>query len=235
VRYWYWYRTHRVKFAMLWYEACLSPITFIVVMCVMPDLTAQPASSSAGVLPQTIEVTATAEHHFTFHELLSELNPLQYLPVVGTIYRAVTGDTIPESAREAGSLVVSGLIGGPIGVAINLATLAIEKITGIDPEKIGHDALVHLGIGSQDTSTIAVAAPQPAAALPKPSASVSSPAPLAWSSSQLMAYGVTTTANDTLKRGALEGADVLNDMELARHSAQRAALTYAASPALPNS
>ena len=56
----------------------------------------------------------------TFQQLLSELNPLQYVPVVGTIYRAVTGDTIPETARFAGSLVVSGLTGGPIGLAVNL-------------------------------------------------------------------------------------------------------------------
>ena len=33
---------------------------------------------------------------FSFHELLSELNPLQYLPVIGTIYRSMTGDLIPE-------------------------------------------------------------------------------------------------------------------------------------------
>jgi hypothetical protein len=196
----------------------------------MPDLLAQPPSSSAATLPQTIEIAPPAQHHFTFHELLSELNPLQYVPVVGTIYRAVTGDTIPETAREAGSLVVSGLLGGPVGVAMNVAALAIEKITGIDPEKIGHDILVHLGIGGQDSSTIAIPAAKPAAALPTPAASVSRPA--AWSPSQLTAYGVTMTGNDRLRRGAVEGADVLNDMELMRHTAQRA---YAASPALPNS
>jgi hypothetical protein len=198
----------------------------------MPDLVAQSPSSSTGVPSQTIEITAPAQHHFTFHELLSELNPLQYVPVVGTIYRAVTGDTIPETAREAGSLVVSGLMGGPIGIATNVALLAIEKITGIDPEKIGHTVLAHLGIGGQETSAVA-AAPR-VASPPKPAAAVSSLVPLAWSPSQLTAYGVTTTAGNGLKRGALEGADVLNDMELARHNAQFVSLAYAASPALPH-
>jgi hypothetical protein len=217
------------------YVACTSPVTFIVVVCVMSDLVAQPPSPSPGVPSQTIEITAPAEHHFTFHELLSELNPLQYLPVVGTIYRAVTGDTIPETAREAGSLVVSGLVGGPIGIATNIAMLAIEKITGLDPEKIGRNVLASVGIGNQDTSTVAAAVMQPAAAPPVLPASRSPLVPLAWSPSQLMAYGVTTASGETSKRSALTGADLLNEMELARHNPQRAALTYSASLALPNS
>jgi hypothetical protein len=200
---------------------------------VMSDLVAQTSSSPAGVSPQSIEVAAPAEHHFSFHELLSELNPLQYVPVVGTIYRAVTGDTIPESAREVGSLVFSGLTGGPIGIATNVATLALERATGIDLEDVGRDVLASLGIGGHDAGAVAVAAAQPAASPAAPA--TPSPAPAAWSPSQLMAYGVTMAANGTLTRGALNGADVLNDMELARHSAQRAAFTYAADPVLPNS
>jgi hypothetical protein len=64
------------------------------------------------------------------------MNPLQYLPVVGTIYRAVTGDVIPEALRDLGSMLVSGLLGGPIGLGMNIATMIGEKVTGIDPEKI---------------------------------------------------------------------------------------------------
>ena len=83
-----------------------------------------------------IQATATADHRFSFHDFLSAINPLQYLPVVGTIYRAVTGDVIPEALRDLGSMLVSGLLGGPIGLGINIATLIGEKVTGIDPEKI---------------------------------------------------------------------------------------------------
>ena len=82
-----------------------------------------------------------------FRQFLSELNPLQYIPVIGTLYRAVTHDTIPQTAREAGSLVVSFLTGGPVGVALNLGALAAEKLTDIDPEKLGEEALASLGIG----------------------------------------------------------------------------------------
>jgi hypothetical protein len=95
---------------------------------------AAPASSA-----QT--TTAQASHGFSFHDFLSAINPLQYLPVVGTIYRAVTGDVIPEALREAGSLLVSGLMGGPIGLGINIVTTLAEKASGIDPEKIVTAAL----------------------------------------------------------------------------------------------
>jgi hypothetical protein len=109
--------------------------------------------------------------------LLSELNPLQYLPVIGTLYRAITGDTIPEVVRDIGSVIVSGLIGGPVGIATNLAALGVEKATGIDPEQIGHGMLASLGVGT--------------------AGAVASPAPVTtfWSPSQLAAYGVTATAN----------------------------------------
>jgi hypothetical protein len=156
-----------------------------------------------------------------FHEFLSELNPLQYIPILGTIYRAVTGDVIPETARDVGSLVVSGLTGGPVGIAINLGTLAAEKITGIDPEKWGSAALAGVGIG---TATPGPAIPPAAPAGPgHPSQTTqasthAAPPAHAWSPAQLTAYGVRTSATGDLRRGALSGADVLNDLELARHS-----------------
>jgi len=159
----------------------------------------------------------------SFHELLSDLNPLQYIPVIGTIYRSVTGDTIPESVRTVGSFAFSGLTGGPVGLATNAAMLVLEKLTGIDPEKIGHDVLASIGIGKSEDSAPAA----PAAATPSATASAAAPAGAAaspqavtpahgWSPSQLSAYGVVTTAQGTLKHGDLVGSDVLNDLELAR-------------------
>src|ERR1700676_2593104 len=87
-----------------------------------------------GTRPPAPARTTTAEDHgFKFHDLLSAMNPLQYLPVVGTLYRAWTGDVIPEALRRAGSMVVSGLLGGPIGLLMNIAVTIAEKITDIDP------------------------------------------------------------------------------------------------------
>src|SRR5580692_4886065 len=86
--------------------------------------------------PAAAPEKAAASHGFSFHALLSALNPLRYLPVVGTIYRAATGDVIPEGLRYAGSMLASGLLGGPIGLLSNVALIIGEKATGIDPEKI---------------------------------------------------------------------------------------------------
>ena len=164
--------------------------------------------------PQTpvVKAALATGSNVTFRQILSELNPLQYLPVVGTIYRSVTGDTVPETARAIGSFLVSGLIGGPIGLAVNAAIQAFDKVTGFDPEKIGHNLLASIGIGNTDTAAVA-AAPVPSIK------ATSSQDAVAWSPAQLKAYGVTTTANGLMKRGIVVGADVLNNLELARHEA----------------
>lgn len=74
---------------------------------------------------------------FGFGDLLDVINPLQHLPVVGTIYRALTGDTMSETARMAGG----ALYGGPIGVVGALANVVFERETGQD---IGDTAMAWL-------------------------------------------------------------------------------------------
>ncbi|MGI4977932.1 MAG: hypothetical protein ACRYG6_13410 [Janthinobacterium lividum] len=199
-------------------------------------------AAAAGTPPGPAAAKPAAAHPSAFHVLLSEMNPLQYVPVVGTIYRAVTGDTIPEAARIAGGLVVSGLTGGPVGIAMNVGATLLERLTGIDPEKIGDRLLAELGIGHATPAhpaTALAAATPPAAAAPAPAPSaIASSAPAssvpassapassapassarAWSPAQLAAYGVTGGADGTLRRGTVSGADVLNSLELARIAA----------------
>jgi hypothetical protein len=62
----------------------------------------------------------------TFDDLVDVINPLQQLPVVGSIYRWLTGDTISPAARIAGG----ALFGGPIGLAGSIGSLIVEGITG---------------------------------------------------------------------------------------------------------
>ena len=143
-----------------------------------------------------------------FHVLLAELNPLQYVPVLGTLYRALTGDRIPEEARTVGSLVVSGIMGGPVGVAIGVAETAVEKMTGIDPERLGTRLLASIGIGNaKPHATPERAPPEPDA---PPALRIA-----AWSPAQLAAYGVTS-AQGSLRLGNLQDSDVLNSLEIAR-------------------
>jgi hypothetical protein len=84
---------------------------------------------------------------FSFHDLVSIVNPLQHLPVVSTVYRAVTGDTIKPFERIAGDT----LYGGVWGFVSSVANIAFEQITGKD---FGDTALALLE-GKDDTADIA--------------------------------------------------------------------------------
>ncbi|MDP2124178.1 MAG: hypothetical protein Q8J92_07335 [Parvibaculum sp.] len=62
----------------------------------------------------------------SFNDLIDTLNPLQHIPVVSEIYRGLTGDAISPQARVAGG----ALYGGPIGLVVSVASLAIAGGTG---------------------------------------------------------------------------------------------------------
>lgn len=65
---------------------------------------------------------------FSFGALLDIVNPLQHIPVVSTIYRAITGDTIGPAPRMMGGAI----FGGVVGLIASAADSAIEAITGKD-------------------------------------------------------------------------------------------------------
>ncbi|WP_259781803.1 hypothetical protein [Aestuariispira ectoiniformans] len=64
----------------------------------------------------------------TFGDFLDIVNPLQHLPVIGTIYRELTGDDISPGARLAGDT----LYGGPLGMASAVVNNAMEEHSGKD-------------------------------------------------------------------------------------------------------
>lgn len=66
--------------------------------------------------------------HVHFSDVLSALNPLQYLPVVGMIYRETTGQTVHPAFRIAVSAVASLLLGGPIGLAATMIGAVISEV-----------------------------------------------------------------------------------------------------------
>lgn len=69
---------------------------------------------------------ATDDDGFGFDDFLDIINPLQHIPIVGTIYREITGDKIETPARIAGGALYGGLFGF-LGAA---GTTALESITG---------------------------------------------------------------------------------------------------------
>jgi hypothetical protein len=71
---------------------------------------------------------------FSFSDFLSVINPLQHIPVVGSIYRALTGDTINPASRVIGGL----LFGGPVGLIASAFNAVVEQTKGKD---LGEQAL----------------------------------------------------------------------------------------------
>jgi hypothetical protein len=69
----------------------------------------------------------TAEPHESFfHHLWDVVNPLQHLPVIGTIYRAITGEHLDPVEKIAGDT----LYGGLWGAVSSIADVAFEGLTG---------------------------------------------------------------------------------------------------------
>ena len=105
---------------------------------------------------------AHAPPDVSFGSILHALNPLQYLPVVGTIYRAITGDTLNEAVRGIGQTLVGGLFGGPIGAVLGAASALVQHFAHIDLDGMAHTAMVDAGMLHDDPPIIAEAAAPPA-------------------------------------------------------------------------
>jgi hypothetical protein len=141
--------------------------------------TADVASSTKAVADST-KAAATPSGdsdsmwHVSFDDLLDVVNPLQHLPIVGTVYRALTHDQIKIPEKIAGD----ALYGGVIGLASSVADVAFEKLTG---HNFG-DTVLALFTSHHDGKQTAVAnadqvkteaasmqaAPTPAAPAPQP-------------------------------------------------------------------
>lgn len=74
--------------------------------------------------------TQPTRHDDTFSvwDLVDMVNPLQHIPVVNMIYRALTGDDI----KPIGQIVGGAIYGGPAGAGMSLVNVAIEHETGKD-------------------------------------------------------------------------------------------------------
>ncbi len=70
--------------------------------------------------------------------ILDIINPLQHIPVVGTLYRKFTGDEIAPAARIAGG----ALFGGPLGGGLAMADMAFAEAKG---STMGETVMAALG------------------------------------------------------------------------------------------
>jgi hypothetical protein len=88
---------------------------------------------------------APAETPSLFDALLDVINPLQHLPLVGPLYRSITGDGIDVPARLAGGALFGGVTGffGALGGAL------YEQVAG---ESLEASALSLFGLGPAPAS-----------------------------------------------------------------------------------
>ncbi len=92
----------------------------------------------------------------SFGAFLANLNPLHHIPVVGWVYRAVTGETAHPLFRGLGGF----LFGGPIGAIVSAVSAMVEGIVSGRPEMGG---VVAKG-EPQGSGAVAAAAGDPAPA-----------------------------------------------------------------------
>ena len=111
-----------------------SPWRANVELAVAPTSTSATSATSAKDAPKVDNGEEAGgfklfgDDGFTFLDFLDIINPLQHIPIIGTLYRQMTGDTL-----DPGSRVIGGtLFLGPFGTVASLANVIIDDATGKD-------------------------------------------------------------------------------------------------------
>jgi hypothetical protein len=210
------------------------------------DLASIPAPAASGAqatakvdLSDIGDPTKGPDHSLSFSEFLSAINPLQHIPVVGSLYRAATGEQILPAARVLGG----ALLGGPVGLIASAFNAGLEQATGKD---LGDKALAWLTPASTGAApsaqyaelqsptdgtlaaTGAATAPTPSTPSPSlPSAGAPATASASAAPAPVQAAAIPVVAAAPVPAGAPVGAPVAAD-EAASAAAPGA--TAAASP-----
>lgn len=105
-----------------------------------------PVTDAAGNMAPDIEYADAGESgEYTFADVIDIINPLHHLPVIGTIYRKLSGDTIKPMANIIGGAV----FGGPVGAVSSTMNVVVKSTTGKD---IAENALALVGIDAVPSS-----------------------------------------------------------------------------------
>lgn len=136
--------------------------------CMMSSPTAKTPVAAATASASVPASGDSSDGESFLHHVWDVINPLQHLPVVSTIYRAITGEHIGAVEKIAGDT----LYGGMWGAVTSVADVAFETITGKSAEdtvlawfKPGDDS--NIGVASNKVQPrMALNAPLPDGAMP---------------------------------------------------------------------
>ena len=116
---------------------------------------ATPAPAAPAPPPPASGPSLWSPGGFGFKDLLDIINPLQHLPIIGSVYRYLTGDEPSGGARIVGDAIYGGPIGFGVGVVSTL-------LTDSDGRDLGEKALAAVfGPSSAEATAVAKANPQP--------------------------------------------------------------------------
>lgn len=104
------------------------------------------ALSKQDMTPRTVQSlappqTSAKADTFQFNDVIDVINPLHHLPVIGMVYRELTGDTI----KPASQIIGGGLFGGPVGAITGTINAVAQIQTGKD---VADNVLAMAGISS---------------------------------------------------------------------------------------
>ena len=160
----------------------------------MSDVAATAALTSPSAPPappssEHLGHSMWAHGSFSFKDLLDIVNPLQHLPVIGSIYRYLTGDEPSVGTRVIGDT----LYGGPIGFGVSVVSNAL--LTNESGQDLGERLLAGV-FGPRDHDSPTLGTPQMATSQPTPllaSPAVAQQSP-ARSTTALSARGIASAA-----------------------------------------
>ena len=154
-----------------------------------------------------------AKDSLRFADLLDVVNPLQHIPVVSTVYRNLTGDTIKPIAQVAGGL----LYGGPSGAVVAGVMAGLQEAASAPasaPTSVAAASAAEGGEGPPlqlKPAAEAASVPAPAAAAAKAVAAVTP----AQQSSVTAAESRPAAAAQAAPRPASAGRDIQSYMNQA--------------------
>ena len=83
------------------------------------------------------------ENNYKFEDVIDIINPLHHLPIIGMVYRGITGDEI----KPASQIIGGALFGGPVGAVTGTANAISEIQTGKD---LAGNVMAIAGIGDKN-------------------------------------------------------------------------------------
>jgi hypothetical protein len=126
-----------------------------------------------------------------FGDLLDAINPLQHIPIISSLYRAITGDQIGHIPRVIGD----ALFGGPVGLLLAGVHGMIKEASGAEPSE--HVVALFRDLTGPEETAVATT---------EPATGESSPMPTAGSNPAVAAAGPVSPAAYARPPGKVQAA-----------------------------